>query len=353
MITKQYFGKLADGREVYSYNMINESGMSARISEYGGAIVELRVPDREGRIADVVAGYDAICDYENNPGYLGALVGRVGNRINKGKFTLDGVTYQLYLNNNGNSLHGGKVGFSRKIWSVEAIDGVEPKLILSIVSPDGDDNYPGTLTVTVTYTLLKEGALSIRYEAATDKKTILNLTNHAYFNLGGYASGKIFDHELWMDCDTYVPTDDTLIPTGEIRPVDGTPFDFRTAKTIGRDFDIEGNHDMKLAGGYDHCFCFTGGETKDPVLRVEAYDPKSGRMMQVYTNQPAIQFYSGNFMYQIESPLKGGYMPSVQSAFCLETQKMPDSINHPNFTDTVLNPGEKYDYTTVFKFSTK
>lgn len=353
MITKRYFGKLADGREVYSYNMANENGMSACISEYGGAIVELRVPDREGRITDVVAGYDTLCDYENNPGYLGALVGRVGNRISKGTFTLDGVPYQLYLNNNGNSLHGGKIGFSRKIWSAEAVDGEEPKLILSIVSPDGDDNYPGTLTVTVTYTLLKEGALSIRYEAVTDKKTILNLTNHAYFNLGGYASGKIFDHELWMDCDTYVPTDDTLIPTGEIRPVDGTPFDFRTAKTIGRDFDIEGNHDMKLAGGYDHCFCFTGGETKEPVLRVEAYDPKSGRVMQVYTNQPAIQFYSGNFMYQIESPLKGGYTPIVQSAFCLETQKMPDSINHPNFTDTVLNPGEKYDYTTVFKFSTK
>lgn len=353
MITKQYFGTLADGREVYSYNMVNEKGMSVRISEFGGAIMELRVPDREGRIADVVAGYDAVQDYANNKGYLGALVGRVGNRINNGQFTLDGKTYQIFQNNNGHSLHGGEIGFSHKIWSVEPIDGDEPKLVLTLVSPDGDENYPGTLTVTVTYTLLLEGALSIHYEAVTDKKTIVNLTNHAYFNLGGYASGKIFDHILKMDCDTYIPTNDTLIPTGELRPVDGTPFDFREGKPIGRDFDLEGNADMKIAGGYDHCFNFTGGETKEPVLRVEAYEPKSGRVMQVYTNQPCIQFYSGNFMYQINTPLKGGYPASVQSAFCLETQKMPDSINHPNFTDTVLNPGEKYDYTTVFKFSTK
>lgn len=353
MITKQYFGKLADGREIYSYNMVNDAGMSVRISEYGGAIMELRVPDRDGRIADVVAGYDAVGDYEKNPGYLGALVGRVGNRINKGQFTLDGVSYQLYQNNNDNSLHGGRVGFSHKVWSVRPVDGEEPRLVLTLVSPDGDENYPGTLSVTVTYTLLKTQALSIRYEATTDQKTIVNLTNHAYFNLGGYASGKIFDHVLKMDCDTYIPTDDRLIPTGEIRPVDGTPFDFREPKTIGRDFDIEKDLDMKLAGGYDHCFCFTGGETKEPVLRVEAYEPKSGRLMRVYTNQPAIQFYSGNFLYQLQSPLKGGYAPNVQSAFCLETQKMPDAINHPNFTDTVLNPNEKYDYTTIYSFSVK
>ena len=353
MITKQYFGKLSDGREVYSYLMQNDAGMSVRISEFGGAIMELRVPDRDGRFSDVVAGYDAVNDYNSNPGYLGALVGRVGNRINKGVFTLDGKTYQIYQNNNGNSLHGGKVGFSHKKWSVQPVDGEEPKLVLTLVSPDGDENYPGTLTVTVTYTLLKTQALSIRYEAVTDKKTILNLTNHAYFNLGGYASGKIFDHVLKMDCDAYIPTNETLIPTGEIRPVDGTPFDFREGKTIGRDFDIEGNEDMRIAGGYDHCFCFTGGETKEPVLRVEAYDPASGRVMQVYTNQPCIQFYSGNFMYQLTSPLKGGYKASVQSAFCLETQKMPDSVNHPNFTDTTLDVGEKYDYTTIFQFSTK
>ncbi len=353
MITKQFFGKLEDGREVYSYTMKSDSGMSVRISEFGGAIMELRVPDKFGRIADIVAGYDDVRDYASNPGYLGALVGRVGNRINKGVFYLDGKKYEIFQNNNGNSLHGGKVGFSHKIWSIEPVDGEEPQLVCTLVSPDGDENYPGTLTVHVTYTLLKSNALSIRYEATTDQKTILNLTNHAYFNLGGYASGKIFDHVLRMDADAYIPTDETLIPTGEIRPVDGTPFDFREPKTIGRDFDVENNADMKIAGGYDHCFCFAGGETKEPVLRVEAYEPKSGRVMQVYTNQPCIQFYSGNFMAQIETPLKGGYPASVQSAFCLETQKMPDSVNHPNFTDTVLNPGEKYDYTTVFQFSVK
>ena len=352
MITKHYFGMMDDGKDVYSYLMKNEAGMSVRICEFGGAIMEIKVPDKFGRMADVVAGYDALRDYALNPGYLGALVGRVGNRICKGQFSLEGKNYQIYQNNNDNSLHGGKVGFSHKIWSIRAEDGEEPKLIVSLVSPDGDENYPGTLDVTVTYTLLKSNALSLHYEATTDKTTIVNLTNHAYFNLGGYASGKIFDHVMQFDADTYIPTDDQLIPTGEIRSVEGTPFDFREPKTIGQDFNLE-NYDMKLAGGYDHCLCFTGGETKEPVLRVEAYEPNSGRFMQVYTNQPCIQFYSGNFMYQIESPLKGGYPASVQSAFCLETQKMPDSINHSNFTDTVLKPGEKYDYTTIYKFSVK
>ena len=236
MITKQYFGQLNDGREVYSYTMSIASGMSVRISEFGGAIMQICVPDKTGRFSDVVAGYDAPNDYAINPGYLGALVGRVGNRINKGVFYLDGKKYEIFQNNNGNSLHGGQVGFSHKLWSIEAVDGEEPKLVCTLVSPDGDENYPGTLTVHVTYTLLKNNALSIRYEATTDKKTILNLTNHAYFNLGGYASGKIFDHVLKMDADAYVPTDETLIPTGEMKNVAGTPFDFRSPKAIGKDF---------------------------------------------------------------------------------------------------------------------
>lgn len=352
MITKQYFGTMEDDRDVYSYLLKNDAGMSVRVCEFGGAIMEICVPDRLGRITDVVAGYDSLRDYVLAPGYLGALVGRVCNRIAKGKFRLDGKDYQIFKNNNGNSLHGGKVGFSHKLWDVKAEDGEEPRLILTIVSPDGDENYPGTLNVTVTYTLLRSNALSIHYEATTDKATVVNLTNHAYFNLGGYSSGKIFDHVLQMDADKYVPTDENLIPTGEIRSVKGTPFDFRSPKTIGEDFDLE-NPDMKLAGGYDHCICFTGGETKTPVLRIEAYEPNSGRLMQVYTNQPAVQFYTGNFMWEIEAPLKGGCPATVQSAFCLETQKMPDAINHSNFSDTVLRPGEKYDYTTVYQFSTK
>lgn len=352
MITKHYFGTMDDGTDVHSYLLKNDAGMSVRICEFGGAIMELCVPDRLGRFTDVVAGYDSLRDYVLAPGYLGALVGRVCNRIAKGKFRLGVNEYQIYKNNNGNSLHGGKVGFSHKIWSAQAEDGEEPRLILSLVSPDGDENYPGTLTVTVTYTLLSTNALSIRYEATTDKKTIVNLTNHAYFNLGGFSSGKIFDHVLQMDADKYIPTDENLIPTGEIRSVAGTPFDFRTPKTIGEDFDLE-NPDMKLAGGFDHCLCFTGGETEAPVLRIEAYEPNSGRLMQVYTNQPAVQFYTGNFMWEIEAPLKGGYPASVQAAFCLETQKMPDAINHSNFNNVVLNPNEKYDYTTIYQFTTK
>ncbi len=352
MITKQYFGTLENGEDVYSYTMKNTAGMTVRICEFGGAIMEIKVPDRLGRLSDVVAGYDSLRDYVLGDGYIGALIGRFGNRIARGKYTLDGKEYRAFINNGVNSLHGGKVGFSHRVWSVKTEDGEEPKLILSLVSPDGEEGYPGTLKVTVTYTLLAFNALSIRYQATTDKKTILNLTNHAYFNLGGYASGKIFDHVLQMDADCYLPTDKTLIPTGEIRKVAGTPFDFREPKTIGRDFDMS-NEDINIAGGYDHCFCFAGGESKEPVLRIEAYEPNSGRLMQVYTNMPCVQFYSGNFLGNPEHPFKGGYPQSQQAAFCLETQKMPDSINHPNFTDVTLSPDQTYDYTTVYRFSVK
>lgn len=352
MITKQFFGNLDAGQDVYTYTMKNANGMTVRICEFGGAIMEIRVPDRWGRHSDVVGGYDSLRDYVLGNGYIGALVGRTGNRIAKGKFTLDGKDYQLFCNNGENSLHGGKVGYSHRIWNVKAVDGEEPRLILTLTSPDGEEGYPGTLEVTVTYTLLNSNALSIRYEATTDARTVVNLTNHAYFNLGGYASGKIFDHVMQMDADRYLPTDAGLIPTGELRPVDGTPFDFREPKTIGKDFDLS-DPDMGIAGGYDHCICFTGGETREPVQRITVWEPNSGRMMQVFTNQPCVQFYSGNFLDNAEHPLKGGYPQNLQSLFCLETQKMPDSVNHPNFTDTVLNPGEKYDYTTIYQFSVK
>lgn len=352
MITKHLFGTLDGGTDVYTYTMKNKNGMSVRVSEFGGALVEVCVPDRWGRMTDVIGGYDSLRDYVLGDGYQGALIGRVGNRIAKGKFTLDGKEYSLFINNGVNSLHGGKVGFSHKIWSVKAVDGDEPKLILKLTSPDGEEGYPGTLNVTVTYALLASNALSIHYEAETDQKTIVNLTNHTYFNLGGYASGKVFDHVLQMDADHYLPTDETLIPTGELRSVEGTPFDFREPKTIGRDFDME-NEDIKIAGGYDHCICFTGGETKEPVLRAQVYEPNSGRMMQVYTNQPCVQFYSGNFLSNADHPFKGGYPQNKQALFCLETQKMPDAINKPHFTSVVLTPEEKYDYTTIYQFSVK
>ncbi|MBE6628318.1 MAG: galactose mutarotase [Ruminococcaceae bacterium] len=352
MITKTYFGALENGQDVFYYTMQNRGGMQVRICEFGGAIMEIRVPDRLGRMTDVVGGYDSLYNYTHASGYQGALIGRVGNRIAKGKFTLDGKEYSLFCNNGENSLHGGKVGYSHRVWSVEPVDGEEPKLILTLTSPDGDEGYPGTLEIKVTYTLLATNGLSIRYEATTDQRTPVNLTNHVYFNLGGYASGKVFDHVLRIDADGYLPTNDKLIPTGVIHPVEGKPFDFRLPKTIGKDFDLK-DPDIALAGGFDHCFCFVGGETKEPVLRVEAYEPNSGRVMQVFTNQPCVQFYSGNFLNSTEYPFKGGYPQNLQAAFCLETQKMNDAVNHENFTDIVLNPGEKYDYTTIYQFSVK
>ena len=351
-IEKQFFGKLPDGREVYRYVMENGSGMRVAILNFGGAIQQILVPDRRGRLSDVVGGYDNIYDYYYGDGYQGALIGRIGNRICKGKFTLEGKDYSLFINNGENHLHGGEVGFSHKIWEVNAVDGAEPRLEMHYVSPDGEEGYPGTLDVTVTYTLTARCGLSLRYVAKTDKTTIVNLTNHSYFNLGGFASGKILDHVLQLDADTYLPTDETLIPTGELRSVAGTPFDFRTPKTVGADFYAEYT-DLRIAGGYDHCLNFAGGATEEPVLRGTLYEPCSGREMKVYTNQPSVQFYSGNFLNNPDHPFKGGYPQGLQNALCLETQHMPDAINHPNFKSVVLQPGEVYDYTTEYVFSVR
>lgn len=352
MITKHPFGTLDNGQEVSCYTMRNRTGMTVTICEFGGAITELRVPDKYGSSADVVEGYDSLRDYVLADGYLGALVGRVANRIANGKFTLDGKTYTLYQNDGKNCLHGGKVGFSHRMWSVKPVDGEEPKLILTLHSPDGDEGFPGNVDVTVTYALLAGNSLSIRYEATADRRTPINMTNHAYFNLGGFASGKIFDHVVQMEADRYLPTGDDLIPTGEIRSVAGTPFDFREPKSIGQDFNAD-SEDLRIAGGYDHCICFTEGETAEPTLRVQIYEPNSGRILQVFTDQPCMQFYSGNFLANAEHPLKGGYPQNKQAAFCLETQKMPDAVNHKNFTDTVVEPGKPYTHTVIYRFSVK
>lgn len=350
MITKKLFGKLGEV-EVYAYTLENKSGMSVKILDRGGIINQINVPDKEGRYTDVIGGYDNIDYYANASGYQGALIGRFGNRIAGGKFTLDGKEYTLFCNNNVvNHLHGGAVGFDQKIWSVTEMDGEAPALKLEYTSVDGEEGYPGTLNVTVTYTLTADNALSIRYEATTDKKTILNLTNHAYFNLAGYANGDVRGHYLEMDADSYIKTDDLLIPTGEIAPVEGTPFDFRNGKLVGDEIDAD-DVDLKIAGGYDHCFNFVGGESKEPVLRATLKDPKSGRVMKMYTNQPCVQLYTGNFLEDDGFPFKGGCIKKKQMALCLETQHMPDSINHPNFTDVTLDVGEKYDYTTIYAFS--
>lgn len=351
-IKKKLFGVLSDGTEVYSYTMRNANGMKVKILSYGGAIAQIKVPDKKGCFTDVVGGYDCLDSYVNGDGYQGALIGRWGNRIARGKFTLEGKDYSLFINNGVNHLHGGEFGYNAKVWDVTEIDGDEPALKLHILSPDGDEGYPGNLDLIVTYKLSAQNGLSIRYEATTDKTTVINLTNHTYFNLAGYASGSIHPLMLWLDADTYLPTDDTLIPTGEIRSVEGTPFDFRMPKTVGRDINCD-NEDLRIAGGYDHCFNFVGGETKEPVKRAELYDPESGRVMEVFTNQPCVQFYSGNFLNNAAFPFKGGYKQSLQTLLCLETQHMPDSVNHSNFTNCVLKPNEKYDHTTEYRFSVK
>ena len=351
-IQKTLFGTLPDGRSVYEFTLSNTSGTTVKLLDYGATVKEIHVADKNGVFADVVAGYDTLESYLGADGYQGAVIGRIGNRICKGKFQLDGKEYNLYINNGPNHLHGGKEGFNAKLWSSETFDGNEPSVIFSYVSPDGEENYPGTLSVSVKYTLTGDNALVINYTATTDKKTIVNLTNHSYFNLGGYGSGSIYSHLLTIDAPCYLPTDENLIPTGEFRNVKGTPFDFTEPKEIGKDIDAD-CLDLKLAGGYDHCFYFGDEGNKEVVKRAELYEPESGRLMEMLTNQPGVQIYTGNFVNNPDFPFKGGVAQKKQTLVCLETQKMPDSINHDNFTNVVLDAGEKYDYTTVYKFSTK
>ncbi len=350
------WGTISSGETANLYTLVNDSGMTVEITDFGGTIVSIKTPDKNGKITDVCLGYDSLADYEAADGYLGALVGRVANRIAGASFELDGETYTLYANDGANCLHGGKKSFSYVIWNTETDVSDKATLTLTYFSPDGEEGFPGNLTTKVTYTLDNENALSIRYEATTDKATPINLTNHAYFNLAGNASGTVFGQTLWLDAESYLAGDEALIPVA-VKPVDGTPFDFRVAKPIGRDFFAD-FADLRVAGGYDHCFNFTdwkacasGGEI---TLRGIALDPVSGRKMEMYTNQPCVQFYSANFLKNPCSPLRGGYAQRTQTAFCLETQTMPDSIHHQgdeNFTNGVLRAGEKYDYTTVYKFS--
>ncbi len=355
------FGTTARGEAAQLYTLVNDGGMRVEITDFGGTIVSILAADRNGQFTDVNLGYHTLADYENADAYLGTLVGRVANRIAGASFELDGVVYDNLLVNDGpNHLHGGRYGFSKRVWNSEtAVDEAGAHLILTLHSPDGEEGYPGNLDVQVTYTLTSDNALAIHYEATTDKATPLNLTNHAYFNLAGTASGPIYNQTLWLDAESYGASDAKLIPTGELIPVGGTPFDFRTEKPIGRDF-FGNNPDIIRAGGYDHCFNFTnwknacsGGEV---VLRGIASDPVSGRTMEMYTNKPCVQLYTANFLKNPRFPLRGGYRQTTRLAFCLETQYMPDSIHHQgdeNYTDCVLRPGDKYDYTTIYKFTVR
>lgn len=350
-IEKQNFGKLKDGSLVEKYILTNEKGMQVSIITYGGIITSILMPDKKGKMEDIVLGYDNLADYEKNNPYFGAIIGRYGNRIANGKFNLDGREYDLAKNNGKNHLHGGLKGFDKVIWKAETTTSKE-EVILTLIysSKDGEEGYPGSLSSKVIYRLTKDNELKIRYEAETDKKTIVNLTQHSYFNLSGDPKTTILDHELKLNADGYLPVDETFIPLGNIAPVKNTPFDFTQAKLIGKDIQAE-DEQIKRGLGYDHCWVLNSSE-KGTRLAAVVEHKKSGRMMEVYTDQPGIQFYTGNFL-DGTNPIKnqkGTY--GHRSGLCLETQHFPDSPNQANFPTVILNPGEKYQTETIFKFKT-
>lgn len=346
------FGKTADGQAISLYTLTNVNGMEARIINFGAIVQSLKVPDRDGVLADVALGFDALKGYEETHPYFGAIVGRYGNRIAKGKFTLDGKEYTLAINNPPNALHGGLKGFDKQVWTatpLEASDAVG--LVLRLVSPDGDEGYPGALTAEVTYRLTNDNALNIQYLATTDAATVLNLTNHSYFNLDGAGAGDILAHEVMVHADRFTPVDETLIPTGELRPVEGTPFDFRTPKPLGRDIGAD-DEQIKFGLGYDHNFVLNKEAPGALTLAARVVGPKSGRVMEVYTTEPGLQFYSGNFLDSTNIG-KGDVVYAHRFGFCMETQHFPDSPNQPGFPPVVLRPGEKYESTTIYKFSAR
>ncbi len=351
-IKKQIYGQMADGTPVPLYMLVNDQGMTAQITPYGGIVVSLLTPDRSGQMGDVVLGFDSLPPYlERNP-FFGCLVGRYGNRIGGARFTLDGVEYTLAQNNGPNHLHGGLKGFDKKLWQSRAMEMDEgPALELTYTSPDGEEGYPGNLAVTVMYTLTHDNALWLDYQATTDKATVVNLTNHSYFNLSAGASCDVLSHEMMINGDLITPVDNTLIPTGELRSVTGTPFDFRQPTAIGARIDAA-DEQIGFGGGYDHNWVING---LPGTLRLAAsvYEPISGRVMEVLTTEPAMQFYSGNMMPPAGIPGKGGRVYHRRNGFCLETQHYPDSPNKPHFPSTVLCPCQTYATTTVYRFSAR
>ncbi|MFD7457878.1 MULTISPECIES: aldose epimerase family protein [unclassified Streptomyces] len=346
---KELFGKLADGTKVYRWSLEN-GGTRLKVLSYGGIVQSLELPDRRGRYANVSLGFDDIEDYVASSPYFGALIGRYGNRIAKGRFTLDGKAYQLSVNDGENSLHGGAQGFDKRVWDVEPFTrGSDVGLHLYYTSVDGEMGYPGTLKSKVTYTLTRSGDWRIDYEATTDRPTVCNLTSHVYFNLAGEGSGSVNDHELKIAASRYTPVDAGLIPTGELAPVAGTPFDFRRPKTIGEDIRVA--HQQLLYGqGIDHNWVLDKGITRQPEHIATLRDPASGRTMKIATTEPGLQFYSGNFL---DGTLvgSGGAIYRQGDALCLETQHFPDSPNQPSFPSTTLRPGQTYRSTTVHSFS--
>jgi aldose 1-epimerase len=347
---KTAFGKTPDGQNVDLYTLSNKNGMQVAITNFGGIVVRIAVADRKGKAQDVVLGYDSLDGYLNDKAYLGAVIGRYGNRIAQGKFALDGVTYTLARNNGENSLHGGTKGFNKAVWGAREVatkDG--PSVELTYLSKDGEEGYPGNLSVKVVYTLTDGNELKIEYSATTDKKTVLNLTNHSYFNLNPSGSD-ILQHVLMIHADRFTPVDSGMIPTGELRSVAGTPFDFRKPTAIGARIEQD-NEQLKLGRGYDHNFVLNR-KSKGVELAARVVEPTTGRVLEVLTDQPGVQFYTGNFL-DGSARGKGGTEYARRSAFCLETQHFPDSPNHPKFPTTELKPGEKYDSTTIYRFSSE
>lgn len=350
-ITKTPYGKLPDSTVIDQYTLKNSNGMTVGIITYGGIITSWTAPNKEGVYEDVVLGYTQLEEYLNSSPYFGALIGRYGNRITQAKFALDGKEYSLAVNDGPNHLHGGLKGFDKVVWNAtqtKTESGVS--LVLRYLSAHMEEGYPGNLETTVTYTLTPNNELEVEYQAITDQKTIVNLTQHSYFNLSADFSKPIVDHEISIDADSYLPVDETLIPTGVFAEVHNTPFDFRTAKTIGKDIDTD--HDqLKKGQGYDHCWVLNH-QNQGLRFAASAHHKKSGRLLEVYTDEPGMQFYTGNFL-DSTLPTKQGGTYAHRTGFCLETQHYPNSPNQENFPSVILNPGETYTTKTIFKFSVK
>jgi aldose 1-epimerase len=348
-ITKESFGQTTDGHSVDLYTLTNSRGAEVKITNYGGTVTSLKVPDRNGKFDDIVLGFDNLDGYLKATAYFGAIIGRYGNRIGKGRFTLHGVEYKLATNNGENHLHGGIKGFDKVVWNARPLklpNGAA--LVLTYLSKDGEEGYPGNLSVRVVYTLTNTNDLKIDYSATTDKDTIVNLTHHSYFNLAGQGNGDILNHRLWINAARFTPTDAGSIPTGELRNVQGTPFDFTRPTAIGARINQD-YEQLKLGKGYDHNFVLNG---KMGIMRrvARASDATSGRVMEVWTTEPGLQFYSGNFL---DGTLTGkdGKVYQQRYGFCLETQHYPDSPNEPAFPTTVLRKGARYHTTTIYRFS--
>lgn len=350
-ITKAAFGKTADGKAVEIYTLTNSGGAEAKIITYGGTVVSLKVPDKNGNLGDVVLGYDSVADYEKHTSYLGALIGRYANRIAKGKFSLNGKEYNLAVNNGENHLHGGLKGYDKVVWTARSsTDANGARLALTYLSREGEEGYPGNLNVKVTYSLTEKNELKIVYSATTDNDTVINLTHHSYFNLAGAGNGTILDHQLTLNADRFTPTDRGSIPTGELRNVKGTPFDFTVATAIGARIDQQ-DEQLKFGSGYDQNWVLN--KVGNGLSRAATvYEPTSGRVMEVHTTEPGVQFYAGNYLDGVIKGKSGQQYPR-RSGFCLEAQHFPDSPNKPQFPTTVLKKGQRYLQTTIYKFSVR